>query len=61
VNVRRRLELLYPGAYDLSVRETPSTYTVILDLDLSPGLLSGVPQRHELTPSGNHGTRALHP
>ena len=34
VNVRRRLELLYPGRYDLDVRETPGTYAIHLNLQL---------------------------
>ncbi|MEL7160413.1 MAG: sensor histidine kinase [Bacteroidota bacterium] len=34
VNVRRRLELLYSGSYDLNVKETPGTYAVHLDLEL---------------------------
>lgn len=33
-NVRRRLELLYPGRYKLSVKDEPNTYTVCLDLQL---------------------------
>lgn len=61
VNVRRRLELLYPKAYELNVKETPNTYTVRFDLDLSAGLLSGMPEKHELMYQGNAGTNALHP
>jgi sensor histidine kinase YesM len=34
VNVRRRLELLYPSAYTLDIKETPATYAVHLDLEL---------------------------
>ncbi|THH40655.1 sensor histidine kinase [Neolewinella litorea] len=34
VNVRRRLELLYPDRHDLEITETPTTYTVRLDLEL---------------------------
>ncbi len=34
VNVRRRLELLYPGRYTLNIRETPSSYGIHLDLKL---------------------------
>ena len=34
VNVRRRLELLYPDRYALDITETPSTYSVRLDLQL---------------------------
>ena len=61
VNVRRRLQLLYPEAHDLSVRETPSTYAVLLDLDLYPSLLKGMPPPHPLTTPATAGTRALHP
>lgn len=56
VNVRRRLELLYPGRYELEVRESPTTYNVQLDLRLgpSPGLNLPPPhalsQRHASTP-----------
>lgn len=34
VNVRRRLELLYPDQYELSVKETPNTFKVALKLEL---------------------------
>jgi sensor histidine kinase YesM len=34
VNVRRRLDLLYPDQYDLSVEETPTTYAINLLLTL---------------------------
>lgn len=33
-NVRRRLEILYPGAYHLETTEAPDSYTVILRLTL---------------------------
>lgn len=35
-NVRRRLTLLYPDRHKLTVRETPSTYAIHLNLDLKP-------------------------
>jgi hypothetical protein len=34
VNVRRRLELLYPGKYDLRIQDGPKTYSINLHLDL---------------------------
>ena len=34
VNVRRRLELMYPEQYDLKILENPNTYAVSLDIDL---------------------------
>lgn len=34
VNVRRRLELLYPEAHNLEVKETPNTYAIHFDLEL---------------------------
>ena len=34
VNVRRRLDLLYPDRYALQVKETPATYAVRLDVQL---------------------------
>ena len=34
-NVRRRLELLYPGRYDLNIRETDQVFSVHLNLQLS--------------------------
>ena len=34
VNVRRRLELLYPDKYTLNIRETPASYGIHLDLKL---------------------------
>ncbi len=34
VNVRRRLNLIYPGQYDLDIRNEPDVYTVILSLNL---------------------------
>ncbi len=33
-NVRRRLDLLYPGAYSLDIHDNPDTYTVRLKIDL---------------------------
>ena len=61
VNVRRRLDLLYPGNYDLTVSETPDTYTVRLDLELAPPLLVDLPPKHPLTNHVNQGTKAFHP
>lgn len=61
VNVRRRLELLYPDAHELTVRETPSTYTVTLHLELQPSPLVKLPQQNPLTTQANAGTKALHP
>ena len=60
VNVRRRLELLYPGAYDLNIRESPGTYAVHLDLQLTPPRLVQLPERSPLD-NPLPGTRALHP
>jgi sensor histidine kinase YesM len=37
VNVRRRLDILYPGHYALKINETPRTYAVTLCLDLEGG------------------------
>ncbi|MGB0984052.1 MAG: sensor histidine kinase [Saprospiraceae bacterium] len=34
VNVRRRLDLLYPDKYDLSIEDTPTTYGVNLEINL---------------------------
>jgi sensor histidine kinase YesM len=34
VNVRRRLELLYPDRYELEIAETPATYAIHLKLEL---------------------------
>ncbi len=34
VNVRRRLDLIYPDRYNLQVHDKPNTYTVNLELDL---------------------------
>lgn len=34
VNVRRRLELLYPGRHELAIEETPNTYKVNMLLEL---------------------------
>ncbi|MBC6993851.1 histidine kinase [Neolewinella lacunae] len=34
VNVRRRLDLLYPNAYELEIKESPATYAVHLSLKL---------------------------
>jgi sensor histidine kinase YesM len=33
-NVRRRLNLLYPGKYNLEINDEPDTYTVELSLVL---------------------------
>lgn len=46
-NVQRRLELSYPGQYQLHIDEQPDQYTIELKLDL---------QSHELS---NHRRRAL--
>lgn len=35
VNVKRRLELLYPEKYDLKIEDTPNTYGVTLNLELT--------------------------
>ena len=35
VNVKRRLELVYPNKYNLQIKETPLTHEVILNLQLS--------------------------
>lgn len=35
-NIKRQLELLYAGHYHLEINETPSTYTVQLQIDLAP-------------------------
>ena len=61
VNVRRRLALLYPNAHELSVSETPSTYTVILRLELQPNPLIKLPPGHTLTNQAHRGTKAFHP
>ena len=34
VNVRRRLDLMYPDRYELSINDTPQTYAVTLELEL---------------------------
>lgn len=34
MNVKRRLELLYPGKYDLLINETEKIYSVLLKIDL---------------------------
>lgn len=52
VNVRRRLDLLYEGRYELNIRESPSTYAVHLDLELAPSPIVKLPPPD---PS-NHGT-----
>ncbi|NJC27300.1 sensor histidine kinase [Neolewinella antarctica] len=60
VNVRRRLELLYPGAYELSVAETPSTYTVTLNLALQSPLVM-LPPKNPLNFQPHAGLKAFHP
>lgn len=35
VNVRRRLQLLYPGRYELSIKDNPNTYAVTLEMELA--------------------------
>jgi len=37
VNVRRRLELLYPGRYSLVINDSPKTYAVTLKINLVDG------------------------
>lgn len=58
VNVRRRLDLLYKGRYELNIRESPSTYAVHLDLELAPS--PGV-KISSFGPAGsaNFGAKAL--
>ncbi len=34
VNVKRRLELIYPEKYELNIEESPTTYAVNLDIEL---------------------------
>ncbi len=34
VNVRRRLDLLYPGKYTLNIQDKPNTYAVEMNIDL---------------------------
>jgi sensor histidine kinase YesM len=34
VNIHRRLNLIYPGQYDLKIENNPNTYAVDLKLDL---------------------------
>ena len=36
-NVKKRLGLIYPGAYSLSIDESETTYSVILNIDLNKG------------------------
>jgi len=36
VNVRRRLDLLYPGQYELFIEDKPKSYAVNLEIDLKP-------------------------
>ncbi len=35
VNVRRRLELIYPDQYNLKIEDNPTNYAIHLDIDLS--------------------------
>ena len=35
VNVKRRLNLLYPGKYDLDINEEPNAYEVLLRIDIN--------------------------
>jgi len=60
VNVRRRLELLYPGKYELNIRESPSAYAVHLDLELSGAPILGPAPRGPLDPATD-ATKFLHP
>lgn len=45
-NVRRRLDLMYPGQYELSVNSNSATFSIILTLQLS--VLQGVPVMHKI-------------
>tara|TARA_R110002033_G_scaffold1215_4_gene11392 strand:- start:174 stop:623 length:450 start_codon:yes stop_codon:yes gene_type:complete len=36
-NVKKRLGLIYPNAHSLSIEETETTYSVILNIDLNKG------------------------
>jgi len=55
VNVRRRLDLLYKGRYELNIRESPSTYAVHLDLELAPAPVVKLPPALPSDPSGQGG------
>jgi sensor histidine kinase YesM len=58
VNVRRRLDLLYKGCYELNIRESPSTYAVHLDLELAPASLVKLPPSSSFD-SSSHGTEVF--
>ena len=45
-NVRRRLELMYPGQYELSVNSNSASFSVRLTLELS--VLQGLPVMHKI-------------
>ena len=36
-NVKKRLGLIYPNAHSLSIEETETTYSVVLNIDLNKG------------------------
>lgn len=58
-NVRRRLDLLYPDNYELNIRESPSTYAVHLDLELSPPAIANTPAG--IAPLPNRNTKMFQP
>ncbi|RFM31169.1 GHKL domain-containing protein [Chitinophaga silvisoli] len=45
-NVRRRLDLMYPGQYELAVNSNSSSFSILLTLQLS--VLQGVPLMHKI-------------
>ncbi|MBD1398642.1 histidine kinase [Pontibacter sp. JH31] len=51
VNVRRRLELLYPDCYTLEITDEPHTFKVELALQLN-AMKSSQPNEHQAIPAG---------
>jgi sensor histidine kinase YesM len=49
VNVRRRLDLLYPGRYKLTVDDAPTTYTVNLHLKLETDSFEPIHQNQTIS------------
>ncbi|HEY4197784.1 MAG TPA: hypothetical protein VGM63_19725, partial [Mucilaginibacter sp.] len=43
-NVQRRLDLIYPGQYQLDIQNTPESFSIKLDLQLSEFTISPTTQ-----------------